>query len=171
MDDAQKKTGLLRVPLWNELPEIPLYMDQLIWFIGSTVGVFFAEAGLPGLTHTMVNNYVRAGIVDAPVKKKYSKQSLAMIIVVYILKTCYSTEEISKLIQMGLAIEGGTPEVIYNRFCSAIEDAMERVFSGEIHLKDEKLQGRENKYLMDSFALSFACKMYVQKEFLMKVDS
>ena len=43
---------------------------------------------------------------------------------------------------------------------------MSAVFSGEVHIKDNHIAGREQKYLMENFALSFACKYYVQMNFL-----
>ena len=168
MQDETLNINDVHIPSWDELPDIALYMDQLLNFINERSKPFTASAGHPELTATMVNNYVRAKIVDAPVKKKYSKKSLAMIIVVYLLKSCYTTEEIDKLIRMGLEL--GSPEEIYERFRVAMEEAIKSVFSGHIDLWDEHLEGRENKYLMGNFALSFACKLYVQKEFLMKSE-
>ena len=79
-------------------------MDQVIAFNQSNLGSFFEAVGLPQLTKSMINNYVKARIIDPPVNKKYGKLSLAMIVVVYILKSCYSTEEIRKLIDIGLGL-------------------------------------------------------------------
>ena len=93
------------IPRWQELPALDLYMDQVIAFIEGSLGPFFAAVGAAPLTKSMVNNYVKAKIVDAPVNKKYPKLSLAMIIVVYILKSCYSTDEIGKLIKLGISLE------------------------------------------------------------------
>jgi len=153
------------IPRWKELPELDLYMDQIITFIDGHIGSFFTSIGGAPITKSMVNNYVKAKIVDAPVNKKYPKHSLAMIIVVYILKNCFSTEEIGRLIRFGLSL--GDPSVIYDRFCEAIENAVQNVFEGEIHVCNQNLPGRESKYLMDNFALAFACKLYVQKFFLL----
>ena len=154
------------IPRWAELPSIDLYMDQVVALIDDTFGTFFACIGAAPLTKSMVNNYVKAKIVDAPVNKKYPKLSVAMIIVVYILKNCYSTEEVGKLIKLGISLE--TTEITYNRFCEAIETALSHVFSGEVHIRDEEIPGRDNKYLMENFALSFASKVYVQRTFLFK---
>ena len=134
-----------RIPRWDELPNIDLYMDQVIAFIHSGLGKFFNQIGLPALTKSMINNYVKARIIDPPVNKKYGKLSMAMIVVVYILKSCYSTEEIRKLIDIGLRLPNN-----------------HAVFSGAIHVEDLHEEGREQRYLMDNFALSFACKIYVQ---------
>ena len=153
-------------PRWNELPTLDLYMDQVIALIDTTLGAFFSEIGAASLTKNMVNNYVKAKIVDAPVNKKYPKLSVAMIIVVYILKNCYATDEIGKLIKLGISLEA--TEITYNRFCEAIENAVSDVFSGRVSICNEEIPGRDNKYLMENFALSFACKVYVQRTFLFK---
>lgn len=148
------------IPRWNELPDIDLYMDQVIAFIDSELGSFFAAVDLPSLTKNMINNYVKARIIDPPVNKKYGKLSLAMIVIVYILKSCYSTEEIRKLIDIGLALPNN--QVTYDRFCCAVENAAKSVFEGSIHIDNIAESGREQRYLLDNFSLSFACKIYVQ---------
>ena len=162
-DDTIKN---FHIPRWNELPTLDLYMDQVIALIDTTLGAFFSEIGAASLTKNMVNNYVKAKIVDAPVNKKYPKLSVAMIIVVYILKNCYATDEIGKLIKLGISLEA--TEITYNRFCEAIETAVSDVFSGRVSICYEEIPGRDNKYLMENFALSFACKVYVQRTFLFK---
>ena len=162
-DDTIKN---FHIPRWNELPTLDLYMDQVIALIDTTLGAFFSEIGAASLTKNMVNNYVKAKIVDAPVNKKYPKLSVAMIIVVYILKNCYATDEIGKLIKLGISLEA--TEITYNRFCEAIENAVSDVFSGRVSSCNEEIPGRDNKYLMENFALSFACKVYVQRTFLFK---
>ena len=162
-DDTIKN---FHIPRWNELPTLDLYMDQVIALIDTTLGAFFSEIGAASLTKNMVNNYVKAKIVDAPVNKKYPKLSVAMIIVVYILKNCYATDEIGKLIKLGISLEA--TEITYNRFCEASENAVSDVFSGRVSICNEEIPGRDNKYLMENFALSFACKVYVQRTFLFK---
>ena len=162
-DDTIKN---FHIPRWNELPTLDLYMDQVIALIDTTLGAFFSEIGAASLTKNMVNNYVKAKIVDAPVNKKYPKLSVAMIIVVYILKNCYATDGIGKLIKLGISLEA--TEITYNRFCEAIENAVSDVFSGRVSICNEEIPGRDNKYLMENFALSFACKVYVQRTFLFK---
>ena len=162
-DDTIKN---FHIPRWNELPTLDLYMDQVIALIDTTLGAFFSEIGAASLTKNMVNNYVKAKIVDAPVNKKYPKLSVAMVIVVYILKNCYATDEIGKLIKLGISLEA--TEITYNRFCEAIENAVSDVFSGRVSICNEEIPGRDNKYLMENFALSFACKVYVQRTFLFK---
>lgn len=167
-DNAVCNIENFHIPRWHELPSIDLYMDQVIGFIDGSLGVFFNSVNAAPLTKSMINNYVKAKIVDAPVNKKYPRLSVAMIIVVYLLKYCYSTDEIGKLIKLGISLE--EPELTYNRFCEAMENAVYHVFDGKICICDEEIPGRDNKYLMENFALSFASKIYVQYVFLYKSD-
>ncbi|MDY5771287.1 MAG: DUF1836 domain-containing protein [Anaerovoracaceae bacterium] len=158
------KIDTFHLPRWSELPSIDLYIDQIISLIDRSLGPLLChQDGFP-LTKSMINNYVKARIVDAPVNKKYPRLSVAMIFVVCILKNCYTTEEIGRLIKLGISLDD--PETTYNRFCDAIEKALREVFSGDINNRDEHLAERPDKYLMENFALSFACKFYVQKTFL-----
>ena len=160
-----RQTESFHIPRWEQLPAVDLYMEQMIVLINGSLGDFFGHIGIQPVTKNMINNYVKAKIVQAPVNKRYPRISVAMIIVVYILKSCYETEDVGKLIRMGVDLEAGV-ELTYNRFCDAIENAVNAVFSGEVHIKDEQIPGRERKYLMENFALSFASKYYVQMNFL-----
>ncbi len=151
---------------WNELPDIGLYMEQVLTLIENNLGRFFSDMGETPLTKSMVNNYVKAKLVEAPISKKYSRMAVASIIVIYILKTCYTTDDMSQIMKMGLTIMPDDPGTIYDRFCTAVENAVNDVFSGMARFANQKIPGREKKYLLDNFAFSFACKYYVHKTFL-----
>ena len=113
------KTDIFHIPRWEELPAVDLYMEQMITLINGQLGDFFSRVGVSLITKNMINNYVKAKIVNAPVNKRYPRTSVAMIIVVYILKSCYETEDVGKLIRMGLDLDAGN-QLVYDRFCEAI---------------------------------------------------
>jgi len=159
----------LKIPRWDQIPDMGLYMEQVISFVNTALGPSLEEISYPPLTSNMVNNYVKAKIVEAPVNKRYSRLSVAMIIVVYILKMCYSTDEVSQL--LGIGVKLVHPKIVYNRFCKAVETAVRDVFEGKIYLSDEGLPDRRYRYLLGNFALSFACKFYVHKVFLEGKDT
>ena len=163
-ETSNRKTRKPIIPRWEQLPSVDLYMDQVIAFINSGMGRFFTHIGCQPMTKSMINNYVKAKIIVPPVNKKYDRVSLAMIIVVYLLKTCFSTEEVAQLIKMGQALPDNA--VTYDRFCDSVESALYSVFSGHIHIEDINRKGRERRYLMDNFALAFACKAYVRRAFI-----
>ncbi len=165
MSKAMSKSTLsivenYRLPRWDELPDIALYMDQVIAFVDGALDGLFQHSGTPSLTKSMVNNYVKSKIIQAPVNKKYSKAAVASAIVICILKTCCPMDEISVFLRTGMHL--GTNAAVYNQFCNAIEDALKKVFAGQISLEYSDIGDKESVYLLDTLALAFACKYFAQ---------
>ena len=60
--------GCYDLPSWKELPDLPLYMDQVITLIGKYLGEYTKALGTHTLlTPSMINNYVKQKIVKPPV--------------------------------------------------------------------------------------------------------
>ena len=57
-------------PRWKELPEIDLYMDQVVSILEKYLSVFMEYEGEKIITPTMINNYVKQKVVDPPIKKR-----------------------------------------------------------------------------------------------------
>lgn len=92
-----------RLPVWDELPILDLYMDQVIILIKKYISVFsLTDADKISITPSMINNYVKLKIMPAPVKKKYSKTHIAYLIIICTLKQTMSMAEIQKIIPVGL---------------------------------------------------------------------
>lgn len=75
----------------EEIPNIDLYMDQVL----NIFDKFFPyNEQEQALTKTMINNYVKAGIIKPAIKKKYNKEHILMIIIICMLKREISLTEI-----------------------------------------------------------------------------
>ena len=74
-------------------------------------------------------------------------------------------DDITKLIH--LALEVNEPEISYDRFCDAVEQAVRTIFSGETFPGREDLT--EAQYLLRVVAQSFACTSYARASYLSKV--
>lgn len=85
-------------PQFKELPDIPLNMDQVIYYINKIYGPISTEENT--LTAFMVHNYVKAKILDEPQKKKYTEVHLGYLLAISMLKKTLSMNEISLLIDM-----------------------------------------------------------------------
>lgn len=118
----------LRCPRWGELPNLSLYMDQVLLVLEQNLGIF-ADDKERVVTSTMINNYVKHKLVQPPEKKKYGRQQVAELIVVSILKKVLSMNEIRSLLQ-ALADEFGF-EKGYNLFCERLENLLLEVFKGK----------------------------------------
>ena len=85
------------LPNWSALPSIPLYMDQVMMFTGEALSLFERDEKQILLTNSMINNYVKSGVVDHPVHKKYSKEHLSKLMMVGLLKQVLSIQDIAVL--------------------------------------------------------------------------
>ena len=72
------------LPRWNELPEIDLYLDQVVNYLEKYLGILSSNDDDKIITKTMINNYVKQGIMPAPEKKKYGKTHIAYLMVICI---------------------------------------------------------------------------------------
>ena len=88
-------------PAWEELPGIPLYMDQVILYLGESLELFQRE-GSSLLTRSMINNYVKTGLIPHPDKKKYTKEHLAGLMAVCMLKQVLPIQDIKTLFSGGM---------------------------------------------------------------------
>ena len=154
----------IHLPRWNELPEIDLYLDQVVNYIEKYLGQYTASKEDKIITKTMINNYVKLGIMPAPEKKKYSKAHIAYLIVICVLKQIYSISDIGKLIS--LTIQYFELSKAYNRFCANLEVSIKNVFSRKEFPNVEKMT--EEQYLLKNVVQSVADKLYVEFKFLQK---
>ena len=94
------------LPDWEELTEIPLYMDKVVLLLNRYLALFSAVANDDKLiTSTMITNYVKMKLIPAPVKKKYSKIHMAYLIIVCVLKQTLSISVISQMLPPDLSEE------------------------------------------------------------------
>ena len=91
-----------RLPGWEDFPELPLYMDQVIYLLDQYLSPLPREEGQKAVTPAMINNYVKLGIIPRPNKKRYSRAHLAFLVMVCVLKQTISTAEIKKLVPADL---------------------------------------------------------------------
>ena len=103
-----------KIPTWEELPTLELYMDQVLVLLNSYADIMRISAGDNVITAPMINNYVKHKTVPAPVKKRYSRYHIAYLIMVCTLKQALSIATIEKIIPNGLSEE--EVKHIYNSF-------------------------------------------------------
>ena len=103
------------LPLWEELPSLDLYMDQVVALLNSYLGFLPKEVGMDAVvTAAAVNNYVRKKIMPAPVKKRYSRIHLAYLLMICSLKQSVSISYIQQMLPPTLTEQ--QVHDVYNRF-------------------------------------------------------
>lgn len=167
------------IPRWNELPNIDLYLDQVVTLINSSLSSFiFANETIDKddnqiLTKTMINNYVKNNLIESPIKKKYSKGQLAKLLIICILKQVYSMNEIKNLIF--IALNNSSIDVAYDSFCNKFEETLSCIYfkktivdssfvntDNKTPTVSEIKEDIENKFLLKSVIFSCSYKIYVQ---------
>lgn len=157
-----------KLPSWDEIPNLDLYLDQVISLVDNYLSpILPVENSEAILTKSMVNNYVKHKVIEAPVKKKYNKNSVCCLIAVCILKSVFSMNDISILLKTGLDI--GNPEDTYRKFCNAIEKAVKCAFEGTAYA--EPASTNAEPYLLQNIAQAFACKLYTQQYCLLQANA
>ena len=156
----------VHLPRWEELPNLDLYLDQVVTVMEEYLEFFVTDKEDKIITKTMINNYVKHEVIKSPENKKYSKVHLAKLIVICILKQLYSINEICNLIN--LSLDGEEIKDSYNKFCEELENAIDVVFDKK-EMQKEELTDKE--YIMRTVVLSFSNKLYVEKNFLNKENN
>ena len=91
------------LPSWEHLPDLELYMDQVISLIEKYLKIYIKVTGSERLiTSSMINNYVKLSIIPAPNKKKYSRIHLAYLLIICTLKQTLNMATIQKIIPVDL---------------------------------------------------------------------
>ena len=109
-----------QLPRWRELPDLELYMDQVLSLTERWLGALPGTDD-KGLTASMINNYVKLGLVPPPVKKRYGREQLATLVMVCLLKRVLPIPSIRTLLERALA-EQALPD-FYDLFCEGFEAA------------------------------------------------
>ena len=94
-DEILKRLEGCRLPEWDELPDFGLYMDQLVTYVART---FPGISGRLDLTSSMINNYVKAGLIDKPTGKKYSREALAQLLMISLMKVSTPLDVMNKIL-------------------------------------------------------------------------
>lgn len=165
-----------------DIPNMDLYMDQVTTLMENSL----AAASRHGnedkiLTKTMINNYAKNDLLPAPVKKKYSKEHILVLILIYYFKGILSIGDIQKLFaplnEHFFAKEDGLKiEDIYNEVFSMEKSQMEVLKQDVVakyNLAEEQFEDapKEHQRFLKMFA--FICVLsfdvYVKKLIIEKL--
>ena len=139
----------VHMPRFRELPALELYKDQVVELVNQSLAPFFP--GELALTDTMVNNYVKLRVITAPVRKRYSREQLAQLILVCLLKRVLSIAQLRQLLELQRA--GGSVERAYDGFCALLEEELQQVWA-----RREQEERREEGLTRRAVS-AFACKL------------
>lgn len=82
----------------GEIPNIDLYMDQVTTFMDEQLSSTKRYEEDKILTKTMINNYTKNNLLPPPVKKKYSREHVLILIFIYYFKNILSIKDIETVL-------------------------------------------------------------------------
>ena len=77
-----------------------------------------SKQGERPITASMINNYVKQGLIEPPRKKRYTRQQVASLLLICLLKNLLPIADIKLLLQTA---ENQGFAVFYDSFCSQLE--------------------------------------------------
>lgn len=105
-----------RLPEWDQIPDLGLYMEQVIVLLKDYLDYMPPEIKDDQfLTAATINNYVRMKIMPGPVKKRYYRVHIAYLLIICSLKQGMSLALIQKIIPMNISKD--QVRDIYEQFC------------------------------------------------------
>ena len=169
----------------DDIPDIELYMDQVTTFMDNRLKNAARNPEVDKiLTKTMINNYAKNDLLPPPVRKKYSREHMLLLIFIYYFKGILSISDIQTVLKpitdrFFAGNEGLKLETIYNEVFSLEREEVE-VMKQDVVRKYHKAQetfsdaATEDQEFLQTF--SFICMLsfdvYVKKMLFEKlIDS
>lgn len=165
----------------EDVPNIDLYMDQLTTFMESHLASTKRYEDDKILTKTMINNYAKNNLLPPPVKKKYSREHVLMLIFIYYFKNILSIKDIERLFDPIAEQNFNTKKElsltdIYEEVCSLQKSRVEPLakdIARKYKLATESFEDApedEKDYLqLFSFICSLSFDVYVKKQIIEKL--
>ena len=108
-------------PRLSELPEFELYMDQVIALAEKYLSSLMPDHK-NSLTPSMINNYVKSGVLPPPKNKKYNRSHLAMLLIICTAKSVLEISVISDV--LAKSIVANQLEPVFDGFAEMYENAI-----------------------------------------------
>ena len=138
---------------WDGLPDIDLYMDQVVsYLLRQTTG-----GKEPAITSAMINNYVKDELLPRASGKRYHREHLAYLTAIGLLKNVLTVRDMKLLLSS--EIQEGQEREFYQKFLGGVDEAFSRVdesISGE--LPEEALGEMAMRLALRSCAAKAACE-------------
>lgn len=152
---------------YEELPDIELYMDQVVTFLEKQLNIFQTSSLDKQITSSMINNYVKGEVIPAPISKKYNREHLASIEEVMSLKQVLTIAEVKQILDEHFKSAESKSEA-FNQFNKAnnehLDQTINEAFKGLNDIDDNDTNALVNLAL--DFALSANAYITISKRIL-----
>ena len=153
LKQLKEKLERERPTAWEDLPDIALYMDQVISYMPRQL-INFKEDDQ--LTSAMVNNYIKDGLVPRADGKRYGPVHLGYLTAVCAMKKVLSVKDMRAMLDS--VPDSKEPEAIYNYFSRALDTALSEAAANlNTDIPEEQLPNLALSLGLRSYANQLAC--------------
>jgi len=128
---------------WDRLPDIGLYMDQVLTMMERQLAFYKRTPEDKILTQPMINNYTKDGILPRASDKKYNQNHLALLSILCSLKPVLSISDLQILLK-GLHKDNEDEKNVYDFFLEIQEETISEIKEKELLLTVEKEMDEKN---------------------------
>ncbi len=155
LEELKERMAGQRPESWEQLPDLSLYMDQLISYMRRQL-IRYGEGD--ALTPAMVNNYIKDGLLPRAEGKRYGRTHLAWLTAICTLKNVISMREMGLL--FGALDQPERPiQERYDFFQDQLDRSLDKVAQSlDTELGEEELAGLALRLALDSYAGKLACQ-------------
>lgn len=157
-----KAVGDYKFPTWDQLPDIELYSDQVLSFLEQKLQLFSDQED-PLISGYMINNYVKLHLLNAPIKKKYTREHLTSLFIICLLKKVISLKDIDYLLRQDGKMNA-SKEALYLYFTSIHDEVMKYVLAQVQNVVDIMRLDVDSEANIDYELINLAMKMAIQSE-------
>ena len=159
LEELRERMAQERPAEWEQLPDLALYMDQLISYMPRQLIRF---EGSDALTSAMVNNYIKDNLLPRAEGKRYGREHLAWLTAICALKSVISMREMSTLFA-GLGKDQRPIQERYAHFRQQLDKALGKVAQElEPDAEREELADLALSLALDSYASKLACQRVLE---------
>ncbi len=155
LKELKRRLEQQRPESWDSLPDLSLYMDQVIGYMPRQL-IQYGQG--ERLTSAMVNNYIKDGLLPRAEGKRYSRDHLAYLTAICVMKQVLPVRDAGLL----AAAETGSAQGNYAAFCQALDQALrdtaERL---DTDLAEDDLPRLALELALRSYASKLACERVI----------
>ncbi len=142
---------------WDNIPDIDLYMDQVLSYMKRQhIGLSVNE----NLTSAMVNNYVKQKVMPKASGKKYSRRHIAYLTAICLLKQVVSVSEVGRLLDSQMKDDDIGD--FYNKYTSILDEELSEVGSMiKNTMSEEEVSELALRLAISSYAQKLACECLI----------
>ena len=145
-----------RPEAWEQIPDIDLYMDQVISYMGRQ-HIGLEPNGEETLTSAMINNYIKSGLLPRAKGKRYNREHIGYLTAICLLKQVLSVGETGILLQNQM--DHREIEDFYSNYKNILDSEFGRIAADiDVDATEEQMAQQALQLAVSSYGQMLACK-------------